>query len=54
MSTFPGSPRLQKGALIAMDPLNPLASVVVFLASERSSCMTGTCVTVDGGATRGI
>ena len=30
MSTFPGSPRLQKGALIAMDPLNPLASVVVF------------------------
>jgi hypothetical protein len=30
MSTFPGFPRLQKGALIGMDPLNPLASVVVF------------------------
>jgi hypothetical protein len=30
VSTFPGSPRLQKGALIAMDPLNPLVSVVVF------------------------
>jgi hypothetical protein len=30
MSTFPGSPRLQKGALIGVDPLNPLASVVVF------------------------
>jgi hypothetical protein len=30
MSTFPGSPRLIKGALIGIDPLNPLASVVVF------------------------
>ena len=30
MSTFPGSPRLLKGALIGVDPLNPLASIVVF------------------------
>lgn len=30
MSTFPGSPRLIKGALIGIDPFNPLASVVVF------------------------
>jgi hypothetical protein len=30
MSSFPGSPRLLKGALIGLDPLNPLASVVVF------------------------
>lgn len=30
MSAFPNSPRLLKGALIGVDPLNPLASVVVF------------------------
>lgn len=30
MSQFPGSPRLIKGALIGVDPLNPLGSVVVF------------------------
>lgn len=30
MTTFPGSPRVLKGAIVAVDPLNPLASVVVF------------------------
>ena len=30
MSTFPGSPRILKGALIGVDIFNPLASVVVF------------------------
>lgn len=30
MSSFPGSPRLLKGAIIGLDPVNPLASVVVF------------------------
>lgn len=30
MTTFPGSPRLIKGALIGMDLFNPLASAVVF------------------------
>lgn len=30
MTTFPGSPRLLKGAIVAMDPFNPLASVIVF------------------------
>jgi hypothetical protein len=28
--TFPGSPRLLKGAIIGLDPVNPLASVVIF------------------------
>jgi len=30
MSTFPGSPRLLKGAIIGLDPVNPLASIVAF------------------------
>ena len=30
MTIFPGSPKLQKGAIIGLDPANPLASVVVF------------------------
>ena len=30
MTTFPGSPRLLKGALVGVDPLNPLASVILF------------------------
>jgi len=30
MSTFPGSPRLLKGAIIGIDPFNPLASFIVF------------------------
>jgi len=30
MTTFPGSPRLLKGAIIGIDPFNPLASVILF------------------------
>jgi hypothetical protein len=30
MTSFPGSPRLLKGAIVGVDPFNPLASVVVF------------------------
>src|SRR5215468_8537000 len=30
MSSFPNSPRLIKGALIALDPANPQANVIVF------------------------
>ena len=30
MSTFPNSPRLLKGALVAIDPLRPMPTVIVF------------------------
>jgi hypothetical protein len=30
MTTFPGSPKLFKGAIIGVDPSNPLASVIIF------------------------
>ena len=30
MTSFPGSPRLLKGAIIGIDKLNPLASIIVF------------------------
>ena len=30
MTTFPNSPRLLKGAIVGVDPLNPLSSVIVF------------------------
>src|SRR5258708_24092315 len=30
MRSFPGSPRLLKGAVIGLDPANPLASIIVF------------------------
>ena len=30
MTTFPGAPRLMKGAIVGIDPFNPLASVVIF------------------------
>jgi Contractile injection system tube protein len=30
MSGFPGSPRLMKGAIVGVDPFNPLASIISF------------------------
>ncbi|MBD2773373.1 hypothetical protein [Iningainema tapete] len=30
MTTFPGSPRLLKGAIIGLDPVNPISSVIIF------------------------
>ena len=30
MSTFPASPKVMKGAIIGLDPFNPLVSVIIF------------------------
>jgi hypothetical protein len=40
MSTFPSSPRVQKGALVGADPVNPLASVVIFQYNPDSLTRT--------------
>jgi hypothetical protein len=40
MSSFPNSPKLQKGALVGLDPFNPLASVVVFQYNPESVTRT--------------
>jgi hypothetical protein len=53
MSSFPGSPRLQKGAIIGLDPFNPLASVIVFQYNPDMLTRTVTAQTSGGNAYRG-
>jgi Contractile injection system tube protein len=50
MSAFPGSPRLLKGAIVGMDPLNPLASVIVFQYNPDTLTRTLTAQTTGGGS----
>lgn len=40
MTTFPRSPRVQKGAIIGLDPFNPVASVVVFQYNPETMTRT--------------
>lgn len=49
MTTFPNSPRLQKGALIGLDPFNPLASVVIFQYNPETITRTLQARTVPAG-----
>lgn len=49
MSTFPGSPRVQKGAIVGMDPLNPLASVILFQYNPDTLTRTLRAHTQQGG-----
>lgn len=48
MSTFPGSPKVQKGAIVGLDPFNPLASVVVFQYNPDALTRTLTAQTTGG------
>ncbi|HEX6288343.1 MAG TPA: hypothetical protein VFZ66_04090 [Herpetosiphonaceae bacterium] len=53
MTTFPGSPQVQKGAIIGLDPFNPLASVIVFQYNPDTMSRTITARTPGGNADRG-
>jgi hypothetical protein len=53
MSTFPGSPQVMKGAIIGLDPFNPLASVIIFQYNPDTLTRTLTAQTSGGNADRG-
>ena len=53
MTSFPNSPRLQKGAIIGLDPFNPLASVIIFQYNPDTMTRTITAQTTGGDADRG-
>lgn len=48
MTAFPGSPRLQKGAIIGLDPYNPVASIIVFQYNPATLSRTLNAQTVGG------
>ncbi|MGH9836715.1 MAG: hypothetical protein ACREBD_08830 [Blastocatellia bacterium] len=50
MSTFPNSPRLLKGAIIGLDPLKPLAGVIVFQYNPDSVTRRLEARSAGGGA----
>lgn len=37
MTTFPGSPKTQRGAIVGLDPINPMVSVIVFSTTPTRS-----------------
>lgn len=49
MTSFPGSPRLMKGALLGLDILNPLASVIVFQYNPDTMTRRLQAQTLGGG-----
>ena len=53
MSSFPGSPKLFKGAIIRLDPFNPLASVIVFQYNPETLTRSLVAQTSGGDADRG-
>ena len=53
MSTFPGSPKNQKGAIVGLDPFNPLASVVIFQYNPDTLTRTLTAQTTGGRPSSG-
>lgn len=45
VSAFPGSPKVMKGAIIGLDPFNPLASVIIFQYNPETLTRTLTAQT---------
>jgi len=54
MSGFPGSPRVLKGAIVGVDPLNPVASVIVFQYNPDSLTRTLQVRTMGGEEGQGV
>jgi hypothetical protein len=50
MTTFPGSPRLLKGAIVGIDPFNPLPSVILFQYNPDTLTRTLQAQTVGEGS----
>ena len=50
MTTFPRSPRVRKGAIVAVDPFNPVSSVIVFQYNPATltRTLTAQMVTEEG------
>lgn len=53
MTTFPGSPPLQKGALVGIDPGRPMPSIVIFQYNPDTMTRTLQAQTASGDADRG-
>ena len=45
VSSFPGSPKVKKGAIIGLDPYNPLASIIIFQYNPETLTRTLTAQT---------
>lgn len=54
VTSFPGAPRVAKGAIVGLDPLNPLASVVVFQYNPESLSRTLQARTSGGDEQGGV
>ncbi len=53
MTTFPGSPRLLKGAVVGIDPVMPVPTVVIFQYNPDTMTRTLQADAVSGDADRG-
>ena len=52
MTTFPQSPRLLKGAIVGVDPFNPVVSVIVFQYNPETLTRSLEVQMVYGGLNR--